>query len=116
MSKTYMPSELLNSSYRYELTNNNYLVVHKNTNCFNQYNTTYCDCQRVYTDLDYQISNTYSCSTNYTIDIPYSNFSSDIWYRKDLSNILIIFTILAVFMIILPFKVVARMFGRWLKI
>lgn len=113
MSKTYMPQELLKSSYHYELTNNNYIVVHKNTNCFNQYNTTYCDCQRVYTDLDYQVSNTYSCSTSYTVDIPYSNFTSDFWYRKDLSNILIIFIIMSYFIIKIPIKIICRFFKRF---
>lgn len=42
--------------------------------------------------------------------------TNDIYYRVDLANILIIFTIFCYFIIFLPFKIISRAFGRWLKL
>lgn len=42
--------------------------------------------------------------------------TNDIYYRIDLMNILVIFAIFSYFIIILPFKIMSRAFGRWLKV
>ena len=115
MSKTYLPNELINSNWGYEL-NEYYFTIHTNENCYQNYNTWYCDCIRVYHDLDYQYSNRFICSNNYSVSIPYSNLTSDFWYRKDISNSLIIFLVLFLFGIYLPYRIISRIFGRWLKV
>lgn len=113
--KTYMPNELFNNNFHYTI-NNDYYVVHTNRNCFTQYNTTYCDCYNVYPKLDYNISQSYQCAYNVSTSISYSNFTNNIWYRIDLVNILIIFTILFIFIIKYPYRIISRFFGRWLKV
>lgn len=45
----------------------------------------------------------------------YSNFTFDVFYRNDLDSILIIFLILILILIIFPFRLLSRLFGRWLK-
>lgn len=45
-----------------------------------------------------------------------SSFTNDVYYRNDFDSILIIFLILFIFIIVLPYKIMSRAFGRWLKI
>lgn len=115
MGKTYIPSDLLNSNWSYEF-NDYYFTIHTYQNCFNQYNTTYCDCIRLYHSFDYQYSNRFSCSNNFTTSISYDNLTSDFWYRVDIDKSLTIFMILAIIIIFIPFKIIGRWFGRWLKV
>ena len=57
MSKMYLPSDLINSSYNYEYTND-YIVVHKYTNRHqDQWGNWSSDCVRVYPNFDYNVSN-----------------------------------------------------------
>lgn len=42
--------------------------------------------------------------------------SNSYWYRIDLSNILIIFLVLFIFIIKYPYRLFIRLFGRWLKV
>lgn len=44
-----------------------------------------------------------------------NSFTTDVWYRYDISHILIIFLILTIFVVYLPYKIYSRVFGRWLK-
>lgn len=111
----YLPEEFINQNYRYSITDD-YITIRTNNNCYTNYNNTYCDCYNIYPKMDYMKTDAYSCNYNSSTNISYTNYSSDFWYRQDLSNILIIFTILFIFIILFPYKIVARMFGRWLKI
>ena len=45
-----------------------------------------------------------------------SSLTNDVYYRNDFDGILIIFLILFIFIIVLPYKIMSRAFGRWLKI
>lgn len=45
-----------------------------------------------------------------------SSITTDVYYRNDFDSILIIFLILFIFIIVLPYKIMSRAFGRWLKI
>ena len=45
-----------------------------------------------------------------------SSFTNDVYYRNDFDSILIIFLIFFIFVIVLPYKIMSRAFGRWLKI
>ena len=53
-----------------------------------------------------------------TLPICLSNdvITNDVYYRIDFVNILIIFSIFSYFIIFLPFKIISRAFGRWLKL
>lgn len=113
--KTFLPENFLNESYLYSY-NNNYYIVKTNNNCHTQYSTTYCDCFNIYPDNDYLQSDVYSCSLNSNSTISYNNFTSDFWYRKDLSSILVIFLVLFIFTMYMPYRIISRWFGRWLKV
>ena len=45
-----------------------------------------------------------------------SEITNDVYYRQDFSNILIIFLILMIFCFYFPYKVISRVFGKWLKL
>lgn len=44
-----------------------------------------------------------------------NRLTNDYWYRLDLAHIIVIATFILLF-IFLTYKIIARMFGRWLKI
>lgn len=112
----YLPSNLLNQNYQYYY-NNNYFIVRTNQNCYTNYNTQYCDCFNVFQNNAYLVSQSYSCTApNQQYQIAYNKFTNDQWYRNDLSDGLIIFLIMFIFMIYLPYKICSRLFGRWLKV
>lgn len=90
MAKTYIPQELLNNSWGYEI-NEYYFTIHTNENCYQNYNTWYCDCIRLYHDLDYQYSNRFTCSNNYSVSIPYSNLTSKRTFINSTRQIIIIY-------------------------
>lgn len=114
--KTFLPSEYINSNYRYRI-NGDYYVVIKDTNCYTQYTTTYCDCVNVFPRLDYISSEVYSCSLSQSSNyVSYDKFSDDFYYRIDLSSILLIFLIFSIFIVYIPYRIMSRIFGRWLKI
>lgn len=115
MSKTYLPQQYINSNYRYTISNDSYLV-HTNNNCYNNYNTTYCDCYYIYPKNNYLISQVSSCNYNPSSYITSTSFTSDIWYRSDIALILIIFLILFIFIVKYPIRIIMRLFGRWLKL
>ena len=112
---TYLPSQYINQNYKYTLSND-IITVRTNNNCFQQYNTTYCDCYDIFPHLDYSSTLAYSCNYNPTNYLADTTFTSDYWYRVDLSSTLVIFFILFLFIIYFPYKIVSRLFGRWLKV
>lgn len=112
----YLPSNLINSNYYYNVSND-YIVIRTNNNCYQSYNTIYCDCYNVYPNLDYMTTTAYSCNYNQTnANIPYSNFTDNHWYRVDTYKSLIMFFIIFLFSFYLGYKIISRLFGRWLKI
>lgn len=74
---------------------------------------------------DYYINSSYiyrdSSQTFGTYSTPPTCLSSDVltndvYYRNDFDSILIIFIILSLFCFYFPFKIISRIFGRWLKL
>lgn len=59
---------------------------------------------------------TWSQYTTLPICLSSSDITNDIYYRIDFVNILITFAILSYFIIFLPYKIMSRVFGRWLKL
>lgn len=114
--KTYLPKEFINSNYHYKI-NNDYYTIITNENCHIQYSTTYCNCFNLYPKLDYITSEVSSCSLSSSNNyVSYESFTDDVWYRIDIDKSLIIFCVLFLFVICLPYKIMSRIFGRWLKI
>lgn len=108
-----------------------YLPEYQNDNCAYIYNS---DIIRVYDSKpqhnstisykDYYIKSSYIFNNGVTSFSSYSTLptciSSDrittnVFYRNDLSDILIIFFILLLVCFYFPYRIIARMFGRWLK-
>lgn len=44
-----------------------------------------------------------------------SRITTDFYYRNDLSEILVIFFIILLVCIYFPYRIISRLFGRWLK-
>lgn len=42
--------------------------------------------------------------------------TTDFYYRADFNEILVCFFIISIFIIYLPYKLISRAFGRWLKL
>lgn len=125
MSKFYLPNELINSNYiySYNSTNRSFAIVNPSTCAYiNQptsSTTRYNDCT-VYiyqTDLNRYFTTTQTITTSLsTLALSSSDFSDSVWYRNDISDILIIFLILFIFIIMYPMRLLMRLFGRWLKL
>lgn len=115
MSKTYLPNEDINSNFHYSISEHN-ILVRTNRNCYTQYSTTYCDCYYIYPINDYIKSEISACNYNSGTWVNSNQFTSDYWYRLDIASVLIIFTIIFLFGIYMPYKILSRLFGRWLKV
>ena len=77
----YVKEEFNNSNYRYYFNNDNILII-TNKNCYQNYNTQYCDCY-LYNEREKIGSKAKSCNVNQTLyEIDYKNIKD-----KDLNNI-----------------------------
>ncbi len=112
---TYLPADLINSNFKYTVSNGIIRVI-TNNNCYQNYNSTLCDCYDVYLNNDYLVSNSFSCNYNPSSFLSSNKFTDDFYYRTDFDSILIIFLILSIFIFLIPYKVFSRCFGRWLRI
>ena len=73
---------------------------------------------------DYFLRDNYISQQGVTNFSPYTSyncidsnaFTTEIWYRQDIADILIVTSFFIVLFMILPFKIFSRFFGRWLKI
>lgn len=106
MAKVYLPTELYDKPCK--VVNNDYIRVYTNSNY-----TAWTD---VYFKSDYLLK---SGITNYSQNVTCDNlntYTDNVFYRYDLSNILIIFLVLCIFCFWLPYRIVGRAFGRWFRI
>lgn len=109
---TYLPTNSINSNYKYTISND-YIRVYTNNNCYTNYNSTYCDCYYVYPKIDYLISETTSCNvSNLNNTISYTNFTDNYYYRIDFANILLMFFIMSIFIIFIPIKIFSKIFRK----
>lgn len=109
---TYLPTEYINSNYKYT-ANNDYIRVYTNNNCYNQYSSQYCDCYYIYPKIDYLVSEKSSCNvSNLTNTISYEKFTDNYYYRIDFTNILIMFFIMSFFIFYIPIKLVSKIFRK----
>lgn len=89
----YLPSDFINSNYIYSIQDD-YITINKRTNCYTQYNSTYCDCLRVYPSFNYLSSDTYSCSTSMNYTINSSKFTSNVFDSPNFYQLFIIYFII----------------------
>lgn len=74
---------------------------------------------------DYFISNgyiykdgqqTFSAYSTIPVCLSDSVISNNVFYRLDIDKILVCFFILVIIMFYFPYRIISRVFGRWLKI
>lgn len=108
MNKLYIPNNYKNQNYTYKF-NGDYILIITNNNCYQNYNTVYCDCIS-YNYKNNVLSEVYTCNTNNSNPtINYSYISSDINDSQYIKNrftndYLIYFLIL----------IVGLLFAKWL--
>lgn len=59
---------------------------------------------------------TFGSTTTLPVCLDSSLITDKYYYRNDFSSILVIFMIMSIFIFYLPFKIISRFFGRWLKL
>lgn len=108
--KIYLPKEYVNNNYIYSLSDN-HIVVNTRSNCYNQYNTTYCDCFSVYPNLNYVSTNIYACSVNLGNTISINDIDSNILNIPNISSVFIVWFII----LLIPMFIITKMFGVFRK-
>ncbi|MBP3635816.1 MAG: hypothetical protein J6D28_05215 [Bacilli bacterium] len=61
-------------------------------------------------------SQTFNDYSQIPICLDSNNITNDFYYRNDFDSILFIFVILFIFIIYIPYRIISRLFGRWLKV
>ena len=95
--------------------NNNYCYVIHDSNTIRAYKTTNLNENNEY--IDYYLNSHYieNEGTEIIESTPncINNITNEIWYRNDLKDILIIFSIMIIFIIGIPIKILFRLFKRF---
>ena len=103
MSKIYLPTEYVNSPCK--VINNGYIRAYTNSSL-----TNYVD---IYINQDYMIREGYnSYGYSGTCD-SLNTYTDNFYYRTDLPDILLMFTIFVLFGIYLPFRIIRRFYKKW---
>ena len=102
MSKIYLPTEYVNSPCK--VINNGYIRAYTNSSL-----TNYVD---IYINQDYMIREGYnSYGYSGTCD-SLNTYTDNFYYRTDLPDILLMFTIFVLFGIYLPFRIIRRFYKK----
>lgn len=88
----YTQPEVNSSSYYIDFYINSHYLEKQGYQTWGQWNTSLPDC------------------------LPRESITNDFYYRNDLPDILIIIMFLFIFIILFPYKIICRLFGRWLKV
>lgn len=85
-NKVYIPTLYNNSDFTYRISNDVISII-TNQNCYDQYNSRYCDCYSYYYDLDL-ITDKYSCNINSNSSnlINYNSITSDINFSQKVQS------------------------------
>lgn len=83
-----------------------------NYNTVINYRDYYIDSDYIYKDGSQQFG---SYST-LPVCLDTNIITNEVYYRHDFDSILLIFLIMFIFIIAIPYKIMSRAFGRWLKI
>lgn len=109
---TYLPEQYLGLDYHYNFKNQVIELYYLN-NDTNNY-----EMIEIYPYFDYHQSKPVAATLDDYNNAPYNEsiFTTDIFYRVDLSHILFVFCVLSIFIVLIPYKIISRWFGRWLKV
>lgn len=113
MAKIYLPVEINNQCV--EIKENHIFRVYSSAPNGSQQNVNYTD---YFIDFNY-ITNTGTETFTQDTTINCLNneqFTTDYWYRLDIWQSLLCFLIIGLITLYLPYKIISRMLGRWLKI
>lgn len=115
MAKIYVPEDYINKPC-VELYGHNVLRVYDTKPALNS-ESTYTD---FYTDMDYYSKTGYASwgqwSSSLPVCVPSSNLVSDVYYRVDFPSILMTIFIFLILLFYFPYKIISRVFGRWLRV
>lgn len=107
MAKIYLPDNLYNKDCK--VVYNDYIRVYTNSQ-----HTDYTD---VYFKSGYYVKTGSSVNPPYSLICDNSNtYTNNIFYRFDCANTLLIFFILFIFCFYMPYRILCRAFGRWLRV
>lgn len=115
MSKIYLPEFNNNNCIVVDNLNNGYIRVYETTPTINS-SVNYID---YFIDKDYITRTGTQTFGSYNVNVNcqnVDNFTTDFYYRVDIEKSFIIFVIMFFFIVIIPYKIMSRIFGRWLKI
>lgn len=108
---TYLPRIEEENCIIVDNLNNGYIRVYDRTPTSNS-SINYID---YFIDKDYITRTGVQNFSNYNYSVncqSHDNFTTDFYYRVDFDKIMIIFVLLAIFIVVIPLKVVFRLFRR----
>lgn len=108
--KTYLPTDDINSSFTY-YSDGSSITIRTNHNCYQNYNSTYCDCYKVYPSLDYLHTKTYSCTGSTTQELDFNTFTDVYSYRIDFDKIALLLFI-CIFGLVFVLSCLSKYFFR----
>lgn len=103
MAKIYLPSDLVNNNCK--VVYNDYIRVYTNNN-----RTTWTD---VYFKNDYLLKNGDTIYSQNVVCDTLNTYTDDFYYRYDFDKITIMFFIFTIICIYFPYKLIARILGKW---
>ena len=115
MAKVYVPENYINKPC-VEVYGHNVIRVYDKKPALNS-DSTYTD---FYTDMDYYSKTGQTSWGQWSNSLPVcvskKDLVSDVYHRVDFSNSLIIIFIFLILLIYFPYRLISRIFGRWLRI
>lgn len=115
MGKIYLPIEVTQNQCPVVVSDGHIRVYDRVPNGTNINNVRYWDFYVRENYLETTATTNYSSYTSYNC-IDRTQFTTDFWYRPDIWQSLLCFVIIGGIGIYLPYKIISRLFGRWLKI
>lgn len=111
-NKIYIPTTYNSQNYKYTISGDEITII-TNNNCYQNYNTTYCDCYR-YNERYNIITESYACNSNpnnYIIDNDYISSDINDSYRitNDYTNYYIV--MIGIIVIVLLFSNIMKRNG-----
>lgn len=111
--KIYLPVEINtnNCAYIYDKDTIRVYESKPNYNLDINYKDYYFSSNYIYKEGQTRFNNYSTLPTCLASD----NFTTSVFYRNDIDKILFIFIVLFIFCIYFPYRLIGRLFGRWLK-
>lgn len=115
VAKLFLPIEVSNTQCAVVVSDGHIRVYDKIPNGTTQNNVRYWDFYVRENYLQTTSTTNYSSYTSYQC-MDNTQFTTDFWYRPDIWQSLLCFVIIGGIGIYLPYKIISRLFGKWLKV